>query len=104
MFSPGDAQKTREQLLMTAFSAMHKNGFRATGINDILEKTGLTKGAFYYHFSNKAALGYAIIEEVLMPMVDLFWLKPIAGAPHPLTRMQEVFLTTNADLNSVTLG
>lgn len=104
MVAREEARKTRQAILMAAFELMHRNGFRATGLNDIIAKTGLTKGAFYHHFLNKTALGYAIVDELLTFMVNEFWLKPLDGAEDPLARLQEVLMTTKTDLESVTLG
>ncbi|MBO0324109.1 TetR/AcrR family transcriptional regulator [Muricauda sp. CAU 1633] len=38
------------------------NGFSGTSIDQILDKTGITKGAFFYHFKTKNALAKALIE------------------------------------------
>lgn len=40
-----------------------ENGFSGTSIDQILAKTGITKGAFFYHFKTKNALAQALIEE-----------------------------------------
>jgi TetR/AcrR family transcriptional repressor of nem operon len=97
-------KETRQEILMAAFEAIHQNGFRSTGINEILSKTNVTKGAFYHHFSSKVALGYAIVEEVLTFMVDKMWLDPLEGAEDPIACMQEIFLKTKVDKGSVILG
>jgi TetR/AcrR family transcriptional repressor of nem operon len=39
-----------------------QHGFGATSIDQILERTGITKGAFFYHFKNKPELARALIE------------------------------------------
>ena len=60
---------TRAELLQAAFDEMHVNGFQGTGLDQILKRTGVTKGALYHHFSNKHELGYAVLEEVVRPMM-----------------------------------
>lgn len=40
-----------------------ENGFSGTSIDQILQRTGITKGAFFYHFKTKNALAKALIEE-----------------------------------------
>lgn len=59
--SKGEA--TREKILETAAELIHRKGFGATSINDLLEATGLKKGSLYFHFPGKDALGLAILEK-----------------------------------------
>jgi TetR/AcrR family transcriptional regulator, transcriptional repressor for nem operon len=44
---------TRERLLDAAVEMFALKGFAATGIQDITDRAGLTRGAFYYYFSSK---------------------------------------------------
>ena len=39
-----------------------QQGFAATSIDQIIERTGVTKGAFFYHFKSKSELAYALVE------------------------------------------
>lgn len=64
-----DPESTRAELIEAAFDEMHVNGFQATGLGQILDRTGVTKGALYHHFSNKQELGLAVLEEVVRPMI-----------------------------------
>lgn len=73
------ADNTRARLLEAAFHEIHRNGFRAASIDAILRETGVTKGALYYHFKNKAELGYAVVEEIVRPFVHENW-EPILEA------------------------
>ena len=41
---------TREKFLRTASQLMEKQGYHATGLNEIIEKSGAPKGSLYYHF------------------------------------------------------
>ncbi len=75
---------TRQHILKTAFREVHSNGFRATSLNDILKRAGLTKGAFYHHFENKLALGYALVDELLKNIVMEVWLKPLETCDNPI--------------------
>lgn len=38
-------------------------GFRSTGLNDILRVSGLPKGSFYHYFDSKESYGLAVAEE-----------------------------------------
>lgn len=72
-----DPVRTRQRLLQAAFREVHRYGFQSAGIDTILAATNVTKGALYYHFESKEALGYAIIEEVVAEMTRDRWLRPL---------------------------
>jgi TetR/AcrR family transcriptional repressor of nem operon len=58
---PRDGTQTRESLLDAAHSLTLRQGFSATSIDQLLAHTGLTKGAFFHHFKNKAELAHALV-------------------------------------------
>jgi AcrR family transcriptional regulator len=63
------ARATRARLIETAADAFVTEGYGATSVRDIAERTRLTSGAIYGHFSNKAnllgeAIRYRIIEDL----------------------------------------
>ena len=55
-------EQTRDRLLQAAFQEVFRHGFQSAGIDAILAATNVTKGALYYHFESKEALGFAVIE------------------------------------------
>lgn len=72
--------QTRGRILEAAFLEMYRNGFQGMRLDEVLAETGLTKGALYHHFPNKQALGYAVVDEVLLPTMESLWLQPIRNA------------------------
>jgi AcrR family transcriptional regulator len=68
---------TRNRLLQAAFQEVFRHGFQSAGIDPILAATNFTKGALYYHFENKEALGYAVIEEIVAKLTHDRWLLPL---------------------------
>ena len=72
-----DPERTRERLLQAAFQEVYRYGFQSAGIDTILAATNVTKGALYYHFGSKEALGYAIIEEVVAEITRDRWVLPL---------------------------
>lgn len=66
---------TRLLILESAFDIIYKKGFQATSINDILLKSKLTKGAFYYHFETKEEMGLAVINEIIRPYTRKIFLE-----------------------------
>jgi AcrR family transcriptional regulator len=79
-----DPERTRERLLQAAFREVHRSGFQSAGIDTILAATSVTKGALYYHFDSKEALGYAIVEEIIAKLVRDGWLRPLLSDGQPL--------------------
>jgi TetR/AcrR family transcriptional repressor of nem operon len=79
-----DPERTRERLLQAAFREVHRSGFQSAGIDTILAATNVTKGALYYHFESKEALGYAIVEEIIAKLVYDRWLLPLLSDGQPI--------------------
>jgi len=63
-----EAQETRALLLDAAELVFHRRGVSRTTLNEIAEAAGVTRGAIYHHFENKAALFHAMVERVTLPM------------------------------------
>ena len=70
-------ERTRELLLQAAFREVYRSGFQSAGIDAILAATNVTKGALYYHFESKEALGYAIVEEIVSKLTRDRWMLPL---------------------------
>src|SRR5215470_11764851 len=70
-------ERTRKLLLQAAFREVYKVGFQSAGIDAILAATNVTKGALYYHFESKEALGHAIVEEIVAKLMRDRWLLPL---------------------------
>ena len=79
-----DPERTRERLLQAAFREVYRAGFQSASLDTILASAGVTKGALYYHFKGKEALGYAVVEEVIAPDVRAVWLRPLQRARDPI--------------------
>jgi TetR/AcrR family transcriptional regulator, transcriptional repressor for nem operon len=71
-------------LLKAAFKEMHRSGFRSADLDAILAKAGVTKGALYYHFDDKEALGYAVVDEVVTSITREKWVRPLQNAKNPI--------------------
>lgn len=82
--TPRDPERTRGRLLRAAFQEMHRSGFRNADLGAILARAGVTKGALYYHFDNKEALGYAVVDEVMTSDLHQKWVQPLRNAKNPI--------------------
>ena len=79
-----DSERTRERLLQAASREIYRSGFQSASLDTILAVAGVTKGALYYHFDNKEALGYAVVEEVIAPDVRGKWVRPLQSGKDPI--------------------
>tara|TARA_B110001454_G_scaffold16145_1_gene14543 strand:- start:36742 stop:37344 length:603 start_codon:yes stop_codon:yes gene_type:complete len=79
-----DLEKTRKEILDVAFMEVFSRGFQGVSVDDIVKKTSLTKGAFYHHFPTKLDLGYALVDDVIKPMIIDRWITPLAEYENPL--------------------
>lgn len=54
--------KTRERILSEAEKLVFARGYSGTAVDDIISATGLTKGAFFYHFKSKRDLALSLVK------------------------------------------
>lgn len=73
MYISKDGDIRKQELLDAAFELFCENGYDKTSVNSIIEKVGVSKGAFYYYFkSKKEVMDTLIIQEVekLIPPIQ----------------------------------
>jgi TetR/AcrR family acrAB operon transcriptional repressor len=74
-----DALATREALLDAAECEFGRRGVSRTSLNDIAQAAGVTRGAVYWHFKDKADLFNAMMDRVTLPLESE--LEGVAEAP-----------------------
>ena len=67
-----DALATRNKLLDSAEYLFQSQGVSRTSLQDIARRAGATRGAVYWHFTDKADLFNAMIERVTLPLEAAF--------------------------------
>lgn len=82
--------QTRTRILEAAFIEMYRNGFQGMRLDEVTAASDLTKGALYHHFPNKQALGYAVVEEVIGPMLESIWVPLLDQASDPLQGLLDI--------------
>ena len=61
---------SKEKILATALEIFSSKGFEGCGVNEIAEKSGVTKPTLYYFFTNKEGLYKAIWQENFDPFLE----------------------------------
>ena len=57
-----DPEKTRERILDAAQALILDHGYGATTVDAVVNRAGITKGAFFHHFGSKADLARALVD------------------------------------------
>ncbi len=57
---------TKEKIVQVAFNLFLQKGYKDVSLKDIVNAVGLTKGAFYHHFTGKEQLFRQIVETFLL--------------------------------------
>jgi AcrR family transcriptional regulator len=75
------SELTRRKIIDAAVELFNESGYSNTGLGDIIERAGMTKGALYHHFNSKEALAVAIIEEASDILLKTFQAITRSSAP-----------------------
>jgi AcrR family transcriptional regulator len=59
------SEETRARILQASSDLFARNGYDATGVAEICQAAGVSKGAFYHHFSTKQSVFVALLDEWL---------------------------------------
>ena len=63
--------KHRQAIVDAAVALFRKQGYAATGLNEIVEASGAPKGSLYYYFpKGKASIAVAAVEEAGRRVVE----------------------------------
>jgi TetR/AcrR family transcriptional regulator, acrAB operon repressor len=84
-----EAQETRTQLLDTAERVFREKGVSHTSLSDIAIAAGVTRGAIYWHFSNKAELFVAMCDRATLPLETMFSRLADPELVDPLGKLRE---------------
>ncbi|MBM0123686.1 TetR/AcrR family transcriptional regulator [Pimelobacter simplex] len=81
---------TREDWLLAALAALAETGVGGVAVDPIARRLGVTRGSFYWHFKDRAAL----LEESLSLWEEqstLAFIADLAGIEDPRTRLEALF-------------
>lgn len=98
------ADVTRDKILEAACNEIHRYGFQAASLSNILTDTGLTKGALYHHFATKHDLGLAVVDEIITRNFTARIFTPLGESKHPLNTIKETLRHKRAKPELIELG
>jgi TetR/AcrR family transcriptional repressor of nem operon len=101
---PRNPERTRVRLLQAAFQEMYRAGYRSADLDVILAAAGVTKGALYYHFDDKEALGYAVLDEVMASDLHQKWVQPLRNTKDPIDALVRVVQSESLKREDVRRG
>ena len=58
----GDKLLTREMLVHVGTEVLTEKGYSAVGVDEILQRTGISRCSFYYYFKTKEGFGAELID------------------------------------------
>ena len=83
-----EALETRENILDAAERVFDRHGVSRTSLSAIAAEAGVTRGAIYWHFANKAELFDAMMERAIRPLQDIGEVD-YGQVAQPLTELRE---------------
>ena len=78
---------TRDRLLTAAASLVRRHGLHATTVDEVCDRAGVTKGAFFHHFKSKEAMAVAMAESWTLHNEGFFRAAPYHAPHDPLDRV-----------------
>lgn len=89
------AERTRAHIIEAAATAFAERGFDGVSLNDLVAASGLSKGAFYFHFSSKEEIALAAFQSKQQEMLSLLADRP---APEEAADRVAFLMRTRAHL------
>jgi TetR/AcrR family acrAB operon transcriptional repressor len=86
------ALETRDALLAAALEVFREKGVAHTRLIDVAARAGVTRGAIYWHFKDKAELFAAVCERGTLPVEALLAEASASQQPDPLATLKQLAL------------
>lgn len=61
----------KQELLNAAMELFYEKGYDATSVNAIIQKVGVSKGAFYHYFKSKEEVLEAVVEQYIEKEIEI---------------------------------
>ncbi|MCL2458252.1 MAG: TetR family transcriptional regulator [Desulfobulbus sp.] len=87
-----EAQETRSSIMDAAVRVFAVKGVARTSLDDIAREAGVTRGAIYWHFANKADLLNILWDQILLLYAPMAQASEAQNEPDPLGKMKSLYL------------
>lgn len=87
-----EAEATRGRILDAAEQRFQQRGVSGTSLEDVARAAGVTRGAIYWHFRDKAHLFDALMDRVVLPLESELLRSGDDDVPDPLAHLREATL------------
>jgi len=93
--------QTRVRLIDAARAEFERRGYAHTTLEQVARSAGMTRGALYFHFPDKAALFRAMRDQVELPLIDRIGPELMAGSDgDPLLAIERFLLAVTATIDA----
>lgn len=86
-----DPTEIPERLLAAGLALFLRQGYNATGIQQLTDEARVPKGSFYNHFPSKEAFAAAIVERYAQRMLRSWERMMSSAPPQPMAAIRHVF-------------
>ena len=97
-------EQTRERVLAAAVTAIRESGTQGVGVASVMERAGLTHGAFYAHFASRDALLLAAVTRLFDAVRGRFDQTTSRGEPTDALRAYVAFYLSPKHRDSTALS
>lgn len=87
-----EAAETRANIIAAAERLFYDKGIPETTLEDIAREAGVTRGAIYWHFTNKSEVLLVLQDSVPLPQEDMFLKELQSDPPDPLGLIERTSL------------
>src|SRR5262245_48343606 len=87
-----DSERTRQSILDSAERLFLEKGVTNTSLEQIAKAAGVTRGAVYWHFANKAHLFNDMLSQVRLPPEQLALRLSGCGGSDPVASLYQLCL------------
>lgn len=95
-----EAKNTRNNILESALNVFYVKGVGHSSLEDIAEAAGVTRGAVYWHFKNKADIFNALHSEIHMSFIYRLIDARERSAQSPLDQLSSLCIDGLEDISS----
>lgn len=95
-----EAMETRGSILIAAGEVFTAHGVSNASLAQIAEKAGVTRGAIYWHFKNKADIFEALHEQLHQSLIDSILEDLEKDHPQPLEQLEQLCVSLLLDIHN----